>query len=235
MFKEKTETKEKSFVENPLKKSENTESKVAGSPETSRLSADFRETLLKSGLDVSSFEAEKSETADSAENKSPAISATDLAKDENNFAENKPAQVRSKLQGKINQARAERGWRWQHLAAIGGILTIIILQSIFQFSFIKNDGLNAAEDLKIEQEIKKTTEPEMPKIETSEQTIETASGTASEPKTPALKISARPEKILPKARREPSVVISKAAFRKKDPRQPAGARLRRAEKLLTGF
>lgn len=211
---------------------------TSASAENAQTSKDFQETLLKSGLDISAFQLAEPENNLSGEKKS-ADFAVDFAEDENKFAKSQAA--RNILESpKAFEKELPKSKGWKHLTAISGIAAIIILQSVFQFSFIQDENLRIAEDLAenaspVEQKIETNIVAENPRTENSEieQTPKIEEKIAY--KKPDAKNIIQPKKSAAKIQNEIRETPAKTAFRKKEQRESNAERLRRAEKILTGI
>lgn len=200
-----------------------------GNAQTSK---DFQETLLKSGLDISAFQLAESKNNLSGEK------TADFAEDENKLTKSQAA--RNILESPKAFEELPKSKRWKHLTAISGIAAIIILQSVFQFSFIQDENLRIAEDLAenaspVERKIEKNAAAEIPRTEVSE--IEEMPKVEEKItyKKPEAQNIIKPKKSAAKIQDEVRETPAKTAFRKKEQRESNAERLRRAEKILTGI
>lgn len=114
---------------------------------------------------------------------------------------------------------SKRIFKWRNAVAMAAILAVGVLHFVFQISFIETEKMHIAESpVKIER--------------VGEQTAETKPVEFSAKKIEVV----MPEKTAPAIRqRQSEVAPSKPQFKKKDSVEPRAARLRRAEKLLTGI
>lgn len=213
-------------------------SEFAGKKE---ISADFRETLRKSGLAVSEFEnAEKDIVSDeffsvNAENNRPEFAETGFSQ---NFG-NPP---------KDDKKFLKRFGKWRHLTVIAGIAVVIALQSAFQFSLIGNENSQVFEDLSrnevtVESEQRTIETAEIPEIEQVPETVKVSEikeiieenrEVSPENIRNEREISVQMTRIAPKKQRQSVDTPLPPASRKKEQRASTAARLRRAEKILTG-
>ncbi len=216
------------------------ESEIAKSFEKNQPTDEFRQTLLKSGLDVSEFHVDEAKPAPISADNSLKSDAVYSAKSRNEFLEAGLIQssvAPPKSGGKI----WSRFGRWQHLTAMAGILAIIILQSAFQFSFIQDEKLRVAEnvvnsDLPTAPVLEKPSNaPPVSEVSVPEIKEEAKVETKTAYKNSLAEISTQPKKAAPKVQREVRISVPRPALRKKEMRESNAERLRRAEKILTGI
>lgn len=192
--------------------------------ENDALSKDFRETLRRSGLNFSAFQTNDSQSADFGEEKPASLKAI----------ENLLPKMDAELTKKKTKVASKFIQRKSYLMGITGIVAIIVLQAAFQFYFIQDENLRAAETLiaddrafeKINEEPLNTEIPEIKeeaKIETKTETKKIVENNVTKSK-----------KLAPEVRRDLQATPSRIIFRKKESRESTAERLRRAEKILTG-
>lgn len=220
------------MTEKTREKKEIIETALQESFEKTQPTDEFRQTLLKSGLDISGFQI--------GESKQTLISGDEYSKNKHEFLEAGLIQSpgESAVKDKENPLRFGR---WQHLTAVAGILAIIVLQSAFQFFFVQDENQRVAEniiknDLPIGETSEKSpedwriSEPAIPEMKEKAK-VETKDNY----KKTAAKLTTSPKKSEPKLRRESKINVPRTALRKNDARESNAERLRRAEKILTGI
>lgn len=197
------------------------------------LSADFRETLRRSGLDAAAFDSAVREDSSDPKN-FPTEETEKVSFDENRTARKKRRKILSGIAG------------WQKVAAVSIIAVVIGAQSFFQFSLIGDENLQAIDLLKDEIKVESGEETkiaEVPSIEEIPETVkvsELKKIIAANEETKAANISAEKEIATPsagqslKSRREKSDKPFVSSVRKKEARPSSAECLRRAEKILTG-
>jgi len=198
-------------------------------------SDDFRETLLKSGLDISAFQTAEPANLKSSDETSSAAYSVDFTKTENKVSDKSLAESILESPETSKKILPKFG-RWQSLTAIGGIAAIIVLQSIFQFSFIQDESRRLADDLsKNALPVKGNVEKIPPPVEISETKPTAKIETKIEYKKTESKNPVQPKKNAPKMQTEIKEKPVRTVFRKKEQRSLTAERLRRAEKILTGI
>lgn len=215
------------------KTNENSKATLVNSREKTQPSDDFRETLIKSGLDISAFQIDEFEAANLSGEKTPSIDSTD-------FTENESTQNFLELMENDKKVAPKFKRKQQHLMAIVGILAIIILQSVFQFSFIQDENIRIAEDLSenvlpVKAIVEKNVTPEIKESELSKITRDKKTEPKTDYKKPQAEVLTPRKNIAPKVQREARESLANTPLRKKDSQETASERLRRTEKILTGI
>lgn len=205
------------------KTSANVNSPLANPIENKMFSNEFRETLIKSGLDASAFKVEELEVAPLSNESSP---SPDIAKTGIEEVSSKRARIGRNLLPNF-------GWRRSHLLAVAAIVAIIIFQSVFQFSLVQEENLRVAEnlirsDMPLETVVEKRSDDETPQINP---TIEAKEKPEKELKTKTVN---QPKNNALETQHSLRIMPARTTFRKKESRESTAERLRRAERILTG-
>lgn len=215
------------------KTNENIKITLVNSSEKTQPSDDFRETLIKSGLDISAFQIDESEAANLSGERTSSIDSTD-------FTENKSTQNFLELMENDKKVAPKFKRKQQHLMAIVGILAIIVLQSVFQFSFIQDENIRIAEDLAenvlpVKPIAEKNVKPEIEEPEVSELKKDNQIEPKTDYKKSKAEVLTSRKNIAPKVQRDVRENPSNTPLRKKDSQETTAERLRRTEKILTGI
>lgn len=192
--------------------------------ENDALSKDFRETLRRSGLNFSAFQTNDSQSADFGEEKPASLKAI----------ENLLPKTDAELTKKKKKIASKFIQRKSYLMGITGIVAIIVLQAAFQFYFIQDENLRAAETLIADDRAVEKSDEEPLNTEISEIKEEAKIETKAEAKKIVENNVTKSKKSAPEVRRDLQATPSRIIFRKRESRESTAERLRRAEKILTG-